>query len=129
METKYVFSADNVKLAYDVQGNGPAVLLLHGLASNRLTWHDSGWVTRLIPEFTVITLDLRGCGESGQPEDVASYEIEKLRDDLQTIADACGVEQFLLLGHSWGATISLQMASQSERVRGAVVAGSFFGRI
>ena len=63
-KTHFVTSKDGTRIAYDVAGSGPAVILLHGGGQNRQAWHGTGYVDRLAKEFTVITIDIRGNGES-----------------------------------------------------------------
>ena len=51
-------------IAYDVTGQGPAVVLQHGLLSNRGTWHATGYVETIAQSFQVICIDSLGHGES-----------------------------------------------------------------
>ena len=44
MTTQFVSSTNDVQIAYDVCGSGPALLLVHGFSNNRSMWHDYGWV-------------------------------------------------------------------------------------
>lgn len=125
----FLTSSDGTRLAYDVQGEGPALLLLSGFAESRQIWHDLGYVNRLRPHFQVITIDRRGMGESDQPTEPDAYALANMLDDICCIADACNAEHFLLWGHSFGGSQVLQLAAQSQRVVRAVVAGSFFGRV
>lgn len=104
-------------------------MLVHGYSVNRLTWHEIGWVKQCTPEFQVITVDLRGRGESDKPTAPAAYDIENIRQDLLAVADECEAEEFSLWGHSWGATIALQMAAACHRVQCAVAAGTVFGKV
>ena len=64
MTTLFATSPDSTRLAFDVTGDGPPLLLLHGGGGSRLEWHAAGYVDRLREEFTVISMDLRGHGES-----------------------------------------------------------------
>ena len=51
-------------IAYEVHGTGPALLLLHGFSHDRCLWSKHGWIAHLQPAFTVLTMDMRGCGAS-----------------------------------------------------------------
>ena len=128
MQTRFVASHDGTRIAYDVSGDGPLLLLVHGLMASRNVWHEAGMVEALSPLFTVAALDLRGHGESDKPGDAAMYSAEKLLDDLSAVAGASGADRFSYWGHSYGATIGLQAAARLPRVERAVIAGSFFGR-
>src|SRR5262245_8390312 len=82
-ETCFAASSDGTRIAYDVQGEGPALMLLHGgLIQTRRDWRETGYESRLEGEFRVISVDLRGHGESEHPRDRSAYEVGKLCDDL-----------------------------------------------
>lgn len=125
----FLTSTDGTKIAYDVQGEGPLLLLLQGFDEMRKVWHETGYVERLRHHFRVVTMDRRGIGESDRPLDPKSYHVEQMLADICAVADACGAEEFLVWGHSFGGTLALLLSSRSSRVKRAVVAGSFFGRI
>ena len=74
MATEYVVSDDGARIAFDVAGSGPAVVLLAGHTEPRSRWHEASYVERLRGDFTVIAMDPRGQGESDeQPEPAAFY--------------------------------------------------------
>jgi pimeloyl-ACP methyl ester carboxylesterase len=125
-ETRFITAADGARIAYDVSGRGPALMLLHGFGNSRLIWH--GWVEHLDGDFSVIAVDLRGCGESEAPLDPARYSPAAHLADLHQIADACGAARFGLIGFSWGATVARYLAAHSERVTRAVLIGTYFGQ-
>ncbi len=125
----FVTSPDNIRIAYDIQGTGPALLLLAGFQTKRQIWHELGYVEQLSSEFTVITMDRRGIGESDMPTTPDMYTVEKMLADINTVLDACNIDRFLIWGHSFGGSTSTQLAIRSERVIRAVIAGSFFRRI
>ncbi len=126
-QTSTIMAPDGARIAYDVCGKGPALMLLHGFGGTRQTWHDCGWVTRLSTDFTVITVDLRGCGESDALLDPARYSPASHLSDLHAIADACDATRFVLVGFSWGATVTRNVAAQSDQVSRAVLIGTYFG--
>jgi pimeloyl-ACP methyl ester carboxylesterase len=128
VDTLFVNSPDNVRMAYDRRGTGPAIMLIHGGGSNRQSWHDVDYVSRLQKDFTVITPDLRGHGESGLPIDPADYTIDKMGQDILSVADACGVEGFVIWGFSYGGKIGRYLATQTERVSKLTLMSTPLGR-
>ena len=105
----FLISSDGTRIAYDVQGEGSALFLLPGFAESRQIWHEIGYVDRLCHHFRVITMDRRGMGESDLPIEPNAYTIEKLLGDICCVADACGAEHFLMWGHSFGGSQTLQL--------------------
>lgn len=127
MDTCYAVSPDGTRIAYDVQGNGKALILLHGAGRNRKDWSNAGYMDRLSQSFKVIAIDLRGIGESALRTDESDYAIENLCADVCAVADACGAEQFYLWGFSFGGNIARHIACMSDRVIGLIVMGSTLG--
>ena len=80
------------------------VVVLHGGGQSRRVWHDANYVGRLRDEFTVITVDLRGHGESDKPTSVEAYALERLTDEILAAADAAHVTRFAVWGYSYGGT-------------------------
>jgi pimeloyl-ACP methyl ester carboxylesterase len=126
-ETKFATSRDGARIAFDVTGSGPAVMLLHGGGQTRKSWHDAGYVSRLAREFTVIAVDLRGNGESDRPEETGAYAVDRLCDDLIAVADEAGASRFALWGFSYGANIGRYLAARSDRVSAMIYIGIPFG--
>jgi pimeloyl-ACP methyl ester carboxylesterase len=127
MNTQYATSLDCTRIAYDRQGRGPAVVLLHGGGGSRQEWEEAGYVSRLRGDFTVIALDLRGHGESDLPTDPAAYRTEKLGQDILAVADACGADRFALWGMSYGGKVGRYLAVASERVARLILIGTPMG--
>ncbi len=71
MNPAFAISADGCRIAYDVSGAGTPILVLHGGGHTRKNWHAADYVDRLKSDFKVITMDIRGNGESDQPTDSA----------------------------------------------------------
>jgi hypothetical protein len=125
--TQYVTSKDGTRIAYDVSGSGPVVMLLHGGGQTRQVWHRAGYVSRLSKEFTVVTVDIRGNGESGKPADASAYHFMRINEDLLAIADAVKAQRLSLWGFSYGANVGRYLASQTDRVRSMIYIGIPFG--
>jgi pimeloyl-ACP methyl ester carboxylesterase len=127
VSTAFAVAPDGTRIAYDVTGSGPTLVLLHGGGRNRQTWHEAGYVARLQDSFRVITLDLRGHGESDKPTDPAAYSTERMGADILAVADACGADRFAVWGFSYGGNIGRYLAVRSPRVSRMVIMGIPFG--
>jgi pimeloyl-ACP methyl ester carboxylesterase len=125
--TQFTTSAAGTRIAYEVSGQGPALILLHGAGKDRGDWHKLGYVERLKHDFTVIALDLRGSGESDFLADIDDYTIEKICADVNAVADACHASQYLIWGFSFGGNIARYLGAWSERVKAIAVIGVPFG--
>lgn len=126
-KTSFVVSSDGTRIAYDVTGQGSAIVLLHGGWHTRKNWHDTGYLRRLKDKYRIITIDVRGNGESDKPTDPGDYATDKMCQDVLAVADACDVEQFAIWGFSYGANIGRYVAAQSDRVEKFVMIGIPFG--
>ncbi|MGI8711600.1 MAG: alpha/beta fold hydrolase [Solirubrobacteraceae bacterium] len=112
---------DGVSLAVQDGGEGPPVVLLHGLtATHRYVVMGSTALQR--SGHRVIAYDARGHGASSPAGDPGAYGYEQLADDLQAVLDASGVQRAVLAGASMGAHTLLRLALFApDRVGGLVV--------
>lgn len=99
--------ANGLDLHYWQSGQGPDVVLVHGLGGNLAGWHLT-MVPELQREYRVTTYDLRGHGRSEAP--THGYSTRTMADDLCGLLDALAIRQPRLVGHSWGADIVLDFA-------------------
>jgi haloacetate dehalogenase len=92
-------------------GQGPPILLLHGIPETHLMWHRVA--PRLAEQFTVVATDLRGYGESGTPPstpDHAPYSMREIARDQVEVMNTLGYDQFSVVGHDRGARCAYRMA-------------------
>lgn len=123
----YVEGSGGVRLAYETRGRGPVLILIHGGGMDRHMWDPH--VTDLARDFTVVTFDVRGHGQSGRPTRAEDYTMDRYIEDLHRLADAVGAKRFSIWGFSLGASIGINAAARSDRIDRALIAGSHFGRI
>lgn len=90
-------------------GDGPALLLLNGLAASGLVWPDL-WVRRLEESYRVIRVDNRGTGWSRSAP--GPFTIGDLAEDAWKVLQACGIERATVLGLSLGGMIAQELALQ-----------------
>jgi haloacetate dehalogenase len=92
-------------------GQGPPVLLLHGIPETHLMWHRVA--PRLAEQFTVVATDLRGFGASGTPPstpDHAPYSMREIAGDQVEVMNSLGYQRFAVAGHDRGARCAYRMA-------------------
>jgi pimeloyl-ACP methyl ester carboxylesterase len=91
----------------DWGGNGRAVVLLHGLASNARIWDFVA--PRLAGSARVVAVDQRGHGQSDRPEH--GYTFDLVTEDFCRVLDALHIESVVVVGHSWGANVAVAFAA------------------
>src|SRR3979409_1371322 len=107
-----------IKLHYQRVGQGPDVVMIHGLTGNLAVWHLK-IIPMLMDRFRILTYDLRGHGYSEMP--LSGYSATDMAGDLEDLLDALEVEKVELVGHSYGADIALYFALlYPDRVRKVV---------
>ncbi|MBC7638180.1 MAG: alpha/beta hydrolase [Rhodoferax sp.] len=105
---------------------GPVVLGLHGLSANRLGF---GPLRPYLPAgATLVSLDARGRGLSDSPADPSRYGMRRHADDAAAVLRHLGLAEVVVVGHSMGAWVGLQLAAHhGDLVRGVVaVDGGWF---
>jgi pimeloyl-ACP methyl ester carboxylesterase len=98
---------NGLSLHYWQSGQGPDIVLMHGLGGNLAGWHLT-IVPELQRQYRITTYDLRGHGRSDAPR--TGYTTRDMVEDLQGLMDALGIEQAHLVGHSWSGDIALHFA-------------------
>jgi pimeloyl-ACP methyl ester carboxylesterase len=119
-------SQPQLRLAFDVMGEGPAIVLVHGFASSRvINWRAPGWYHTLAEAGRqVIALDVRGHGQSDKPHDAAAYDEGELARDVVRLLDHLKIERADVMGYSMGGFITLRLLRDNpERVRRAILGG------
>jgi pimeloyl-ACP methyl ester carboxylesterase len=117
---------DGVRIAYDVAGEGPGLVLLHGWGCDRTWWDHAGFTSMLASDFRILNIDLRGHGASDKPHEPAAYRAENVVGDVLAVADAEGIDRFALWGLSYGGWFGWFVADQvPHRVTALVSSGSW----
>lgn len=102
------------KLTYQQMGEGPDLVLVHGLATNRAFWYAT-LAQAFKNNYRVTLYDLRGHGYSELTEQ--GYSASAMAQDLEGLLDHLGISQAMVVGHSYGGGVALELAAQQpERV-------------
>ena len=103
------YRVDTPRVALSVRdhpGGEPALLALHGLASNARWWDLVA--DHLVPAHRVIAVDLPGHGRSDRPD--TGYDFDTVSADLGALLAVVHPAPVVVVGHSWGATVALALA-------------------
>ncbi|MBT99610.1 MAG: hypothetical protein CL902_13445, partial [Dehalococcoidia bacterium] len=95
-------TVDGMSFHYrDWGGNGPPIMLFHGLASTCHIWDMVAPI--LAQDHAVIAVDQRGHGQTDKPDE--GYDIESVTKDALGVISGLGVENPVVIGHSWGGSV------------------------
>ena len=119
----FVFN-DGIRIHYEVEGNGPLLVLQHGLSDSTEGWYESGYVERLKDEFQLIMIDARGHGDSDKPHDSAAYDLKLMTSDVLAVLDRLHLERVYYCGNSLGCRIGFEIAKQApKRIHAFIMGG------
>ncbi len=109
------------RVAYRLAGEGPAVVLVHGITAQSATWRRVA--PRLAESHTVLAPDLLGHGDSAKPR--GDYSLGAHASGIRDLMVTLGIERATFVGHSLGGGIAMQLAYQfPERCERLVLVGS-----
>ena len=104
-QTMAYLDRDGVHIYYEVQGDGPTLLLSHGYSATAAMWDRQ--VERFRDRYRVVTWDMRGHGRSDYPEDASLYSEEATVGDMAALLDEVDAQKALVGGLSLGGYMSL----------------------
>jgi pimeloyl-ACP methyl ester carboxylesterase len=109
------------RVAYVTAGEGPPLVLVHGITSSAETWKDV--VPLLAEHYTVIAPDLMGHGRSAKPR--GDYSLGAYASGVRDLIVALGHDRATIAGHSLGGGVAMQFAYQfPERIERLVLVSS-----
>ena len=115
----------SIDVAYDVLGAGPPLYMVHGIGSRITTWQTLTEI--LSTDFTCVSYDLRGHGESPVPS--VPYSLDELVGDMELLRKRLGHERIHVVGHSLGGQVGPAYArTHPECVETVVLLSTAAGR-
>ena len=114
-----------IRIYYEVEGSGPALVLAHGLGGSLQDWREVGWVEAVKDRYQLVLVDARGHGRSDKPHEPDAYrQIHQALDHL-AVLDAVGIEKAHFLGFSMGGTVCLGVGIHApERCLSVMMGGT-----
>lgn len=117
--------ADNhgVHVHYEVEGEGPPLVLQHGFTDSLRTWYELGYVDALKQDYRLILVDARGHGSSDKPYEPEAYKPECNAADVVSVLTELGISRARFFGYSMGGWIAFAMAKYAPETIGALIIG------
>ncbi|MEE8408323.1 MAG: alpha/beta hydrolase [Myxococcota bacterium] len=106
-ETNWLAVDDGLRLAYQVIGEGPTVVLSNGLGGTFHAWRHI--YLHLAERYRVVSWDFRGTHGSDAPRDRSAITVPHHVDDLQRLLEHWGVDRALFLGWSMGVQVNFEL--------------------
>lgn len=119
----FVTSSDNIRIAFEVRGEGkPALVFVHGWSCDRSFW--KGQSEQFSRQFRVVCIDLAGHGKSGQGR--KDWTMNAFGSDVATVVNKLGLQRVILIGHSMGGDVIAEAARQLPgRVIGLIMVDTY----
>ncbi len=117
---------DGVRIYYEVEGDGPPLVLHTGFMGRLQNWRRDGVgvVQALHADYRLLLLDPRGQGASDKPHEPAAYTMETRVADVIAVLDAEGIDRAHFWGYSMGAIIGSGFALYAPaRLRSLILGG------
>ena len=114
-----------VKIHYKVEGKGPPLALMTGLAGTLEDWRIYGYAQVLSKDYRLILIDPRGRGASDKPHNTAAYDPKLMIEDVVAILDDLKITKAHYFGYSWGGMIGWRIPMYApERFSSLILGGS-----
>lgn len=115
----------DVRIYYQVGGNGEALVLHHGTSGSGEDWRDVKYYDALKHDYQLILIDARGHGASDKPYDPAAYDLSSRVGDVTAVLDDLEIHQAHFFGYSMGGWIGFGLAKYApERVHSLILGGA-----
>lgn len=108
-DSKFIM-VNGYNIHYRDVGEGPTVIMLHGIFSSLQTW--DGWSKELRGTHRVIALDMPGFGLTGGPENLDDFNEQNIVNTVAKFIDELKLENFTLVGNSLGGFVAANIAAQ-----------------
>jgi pimeloyl-ACP methyl ester carboxylesterase len=105
-------SNEGVKIHYEIEGQGPPLVLQHGFSGNTQEWRDLPYAEALKSGNRLVLIDARGHGESDKPLSRESYSGKLMTGDVVAVLDDAGIDRAGYFGYSMGGWIGFNLINR-----------------
>ncbi|MFX0155835.1 MAG: alpha/beta fold hydrolase [Candidatus Hodarchaeota archaeon] len=119
------FTNEGVKIYYEIEGEGPPVVMIHGFASTlEGNWKQTNWIETLKDNYRLILIDCRGHGKSDKPHGNSDYG-QKMNDDVIKLMEHLSIDKANFLGYSMGASITFRLLLTNPEIIISAILGGY----
>lgn len=124
------FTNDGVKIYYEIEGEGPPVVMIHGWgASLGINWKATNWVRHLKEDYQLILLDCRGHGKSDKPLDPDQYGYKNMSSDITELVAHLSIETANFFGYSMGSGLTFYLLLKKPQLFKSAILGGYVFRM
>ncbi len=114
--------SNGVRIHYEVDGQGPPLVMVHGWSWSIADFYEYGWVQELQDSYELILIDPRGHGYSDKPHEVAAYDPKLMVQDILAVMDVLTISKTCYLGVSQGGVLGYGLLKYApERLQALLV--------
>lgn len=115
---------DGMKIYYQIEGKGPAIVMVYGFMGVMDDWYNYSYVESLKEDYQLVLVDIRSHGKSDKPHDPDQYLMKEFTSDIIVIMDALAINKAHYWGYSFGGYIGLCMTKHHpERFHSFILGG------
>uniref|UniRef100_Q07MB5 Alpha/beta hydrolase fold n=1 Tax=Rhodopseudomonas palustris (strain BisA53) TaxID=316055 RepID=Q07MB5_RHOP5 len=114
-----------LRIHYTSEGDGPLVVLLHGLLFDAASWKATGIVDYLQDRFRLVCIDSLGHGDSDKPLDAKLYVQPQRAGDVVAVLDELGYARAHVIGHGMGGWLAVRLAKFFPQHLSSLVIGGW----
>jgi pimeloyl-ACP methyl ester carboxylesterase len=94
-------SSDGTSINYETEGHGPALVLLHGGATDATSWRHASYVEAQRTRYGLIMIDARGAGQSDKPIDPTSHTMDAYVADVMAVLSDLRIDDSVCWATPW----------------------------
>ena len=122
--TEGFVDSDGVAINYHTVGEGPLIILVHGLGADWWDYHNQ--IPTFATRFQVVAMSTRGTGKSGKPDGVEQYSVSKTADDIAALIAHFDQESAVIVGQDAGGFHAWNFAmTYPEKTDALIAMGSY----
>lgn len=124
----FLAAVDGTRLYYEIQGDGPPLILHLGAGCDSGLWSAAGYLEPLAKSYRCILFDHRGHGRSDRPRGPEANHINRYVADVVALLDHVGLDRAAFWGYSAGISVGLKVVQENPTRISALIGSGGLGK-